>query len=106
MIAVILEFEPIAEKEAEFVLAWRQCTQVIYENFGSLGSRLHKSQDGRFIAYAQWPNEDAYNKSSDWPEHLIFARDRMRALLKGGKPKLLHKLTVEADLLKTHPHCQ
>lgn len=104
MIAVILEFEPIVAKEAEFISAWKECTQVIYENFGSLGSRLHRSEDNRFIAYAQWPNEDAYHKSSDWPEHLLFARDKMRALLKDGKPKVLHKLKLEADLLKAHPH--
>ncbi len=53
MIAVILEFDPIDGLENEFIASWIHCTQVIYENFGSLGSRLHRSSDGKYIAYAQ-----------------------------------------------------
>lgn len=102
MIAVILQFEPIPGYETEFVAAWQVCTQVIYENFGSLGSRLHRSDSGEFIAYAQWPSEESYAESANWPASLIPVRDKMRALLVGGKPRLLHKLHVEADLLQHH----
>ena len=105
MISVILEFEPIAEMENEFISSWKECTEVIYKNFGSLGSRLHRSDKGNFIAYAQWPSKDAYEKSSAWPEELVLVRDRMRSLLKGGKPKVLHLLEVEVDLLKAEIHC-
>src|SRR6478735_4884984 len=101
MLAVVLEFAPIDGMENEFIQAWTECTNVIYENFGSLGSRLHRSDKGSFIAYAQWPNKIAYDGSSDWPEHLIAVRDRMRSLLKGGKPNVLHVLQVEVDLLKS-----
>lgn len=70
MISVVLDFEPWEGREQEFILAWTQCTQIIYESFGSLGSRLHRSSDGKFIAYAQWPNREIYERSSEWPEHL------------------------------------
>ncbi len=101
MLAVVLEFEVIAGKEQDFVNAWSECTQVIYDNFGSLGSRLHTSATGTYIAYAQWPDAETYEKSAQWPDNLLPVRDRMRATLKTGKPKLLYKLTTEVDLLKS-----
>ena len=106
MMAVILEFDVIEGKEQEFVDAWTECTKVIYENFGSLGSRLHQADKGLYIAYAQWPNAEAYEKSGDWPEHLIPLRNKMRATLKTGKPNILYKLQTEVDLLKTKAHDQ
>lgn len=100
MLSVILEFEPLVGKEDEFISAWTECTKVIYENFGSLDSRLHRSANGSFIAYAHWPNEDAYEKTSHWPDDLVSVRNQMRALLRNGKPHILHVLQVEVDLLK------
>ncbi|WP_052417569.1 antibiotic biosynthesis monooxygenase family protein [Cellvibrio mixtus] len=99
MLSVVLEFDVIDGKEQEFVSAWTECTKAIYENFGSLGSRLHKSEHGSYIAYAQWPNNEVYEKSGAWPAHLLQIRDRMRATLKEGKPTLLYKLMTEVDLL-------
>lgn len=104
MLSVILEFDVIEGKETDFVNAWTECTKVIYENFGSLGSRLHKSEHGSYIAYAQWPSHKVYEESSEWPEHLVCVRDRMREMLKIGKPKLLYKLVTEVDLLKNEAH--
>ena len=106
MLYIILEFDVIEGKEQEFVDAWTECTKVIYENFGSLGSRLHKADKNLYIAYAQWPNTEVYEKSGDWPGHLISIRDKMRATLKTGKPKILYKLQTEIDLLKTSTHYQ
>ena len=104
MIAVIIEFEPIEGMEEEFISAWKECTETIYENFGSLGSRLHRSDKGSFIAYAQWPDQETYDKSSQWPDNLIAVRDKMRSLIKDGKPKVLHVLQTEVDLLKAKAH--
>ena len=104
MLAVILEFDVIKDKEKEFIESWTECTKVIYENFGSLGSRLHKAEKNLYIAYAQWPNAEVYGKSGDWPENLVSFRDRMRATLKTGKPNILYKLQTEVDLLKNQVH--
>lgn len=106
MIAVILEFEPINGMEEEFVSAWAECTEAIYENLGSLGSRLHRSTTGNFIAYAQWPDRETYERSSQWPEGLVAVRDKMRALLKEGAPRVLHVLNVEVDLLKINGYSE
>ena len=42
------------EKEAQFIEAWSEITAYYREHFDSLGSRLHRGDDGIFYAYAQW----------------------------------------------------
>lgn len=53
MLAVILEFDVIDGMEADFREAWAETTTLIHQHFGSLGSRLHKPHNNKFIAYAQ-----------------------------------------------------
>jgi len=100
MLAVVLEFDVIDGMEEQFREAWIETTEIIYQNFGSLGSRLHKSDNGVFIAYAQWPDLDVYESDHHWPDDTLSTRERMRACLKIGKPTVLYKLTLDTDLLK------
>jgi heme-degrading monooxygenase HmoA len=44
-------------KEEQFRAAWRRGTELITAKYGSLGSRLHRAEDGRFIGMAEWPDE-------------------------------------------------
>ena len=44
-------------KEEQFRTAWRRGTDLIRERYGSYGSRLHRDADGRFVGYAEWPDE-------------------------------------------------
>ncbi|MEJ6080466.1 IS66 family transposase [Vibrio sp. 1-Bac 57] len=101
MLAVILEFDVIDGMEEQFKTSWAETTKLIYQHFGSLGSRLHHSENGKFIAYAQWPSLDVYENDHYWPIDTNQARDRMRSTLKIGKPTVLHKLILDTDLLKT-----
>mgnify|MGYP000509988688 CR=1 FL=1 len=100
MLAVVLEFDVIEGMENQFRKAWIETTDIIYQNFGSLGSRLHKSDNGKFIAYAQWPNLNVYENDQHWPDDSKNTIEKMRACLKIGKPTVLHKLTLDTDLLK------
>ncbi|WP_343519071.1 antibiotic biosynthesis monooxygenase [Sphingomonas sp.] len=43
-------------KEAQFRAAWRRGTELIQAKYGSLGSRLHRDDQGRFIGVAEWPD--------------------------------------------------
>ena len=43
-------------KEAQFRAAWRRGTALIQAKYGSLGSRLHRDGQGRFIGVAEWPD--------------------------------------------------
>ena len=52
-------------KEEQFRAAWRRGTRLIQEKYHSLGSRLHRDQDGRFIGVAEWPDEATWQKAFD-----------------------------------------
>jgi quinol monooxygenase YgiN len=52
-------------KEAQFRAAWRRGTELIRKRYGSLGSRLHQDRDGRFVGYAEWPDEATWQKAFD-----------------------------------------
>ncbi|MAY95763.1 MAG: antibiotic biosynthesis monooxygenase [Nocardioides sp.] len=52
-------------KETQFRNAWRRGTELIRERYGSMGSRLHQERDGRFVGYAEWPDEATWQKAFD-----------------------------------------
>lgn len=54
MFVILYRWRIKPEKEAQFIGAWSEITASYRENFGSLGSRLHRGEDGIFYAYAQW----------------------------------------------------
>ena len=45
--------------ESSFIAAWSQVTESLRTERGSLGSRLHKGDDGLWYSYAQWPSAEA-----------------------------------------------
>ena len=47
-------------REQKFREGWRRRTAEIYRECGSLGSRLHRAEDGTWVAYAQWPDRLAW----------------------------------------------
>jgi len=101
MLAVLLEFNVKHGAEEEFIVYWKKTTQIIYEKFGSLGSKLHRSDNDTFIAYAQWPSADIYQTEQDWSAEESDVREKMRATLVDGRPTVLHKLTLLSDLTKS-----
>lgn len=52
-------------KEEQFRKAWRRGTELIARIYGSYGSRLHRDRDGRFVGYAEWPDEKTWQKAFD-----------------------------------------
>lgn len=53
--------------EEDFKHAWRLQTEAIRAERGGLGSRLHKSRDGWWFAYALWPDREAWRRSPGPP---------------------------------------
>ena len=49
--------------EGRFREGWRRRTREFYERCGSLGSRLHRAEDGTWVAYAQWPSREAWKRA-------------------------------------------
>ena len=52
-------------KEAQFRAAWRRGTELIQQRYGSLGSRLHRDDQGRFIGVAEWPDRATWQAAFD-----------------------------------------
>lgn len=65
MFAVIYRFHLRPHQEETY----RQCWNIIVEHFikycGAIGSCLHKSGDGLWIAYSRWP--DKATRDAAWP---------------------------------------
>ena len=74
--------------EASFIEAWSRVTESLRSRAGSLGSRLHRGNDGIWYGYAQWPNDEtrqrAFAQSLD-----PVASAQMRAAVAESLPEVL-----------------
>jgi heme-degrading monooxygenase HmoA len=52
-------------KEDQFRAAWRRGTELITARYGSHGSRLHRTADGRVVGVAEWPDEATWRAAFD-----------------------------------------
>jgi catechol 2,3-dioxygenase-like lactoylglutathione lyase family enzyme/heme-degrading monooxygenase HmoA len=84
-------------KEKEFRKAWSQVTLAIREQCGSLGSRLHRAEDGTWVGYAQWPTKEMWEAARLRGAAAEAARARMRAAIAERFPSL--SMTVSDDYL-------
>lgn len=99
MFTVIYRWKVKSGCEEDFRAAWRRATEAIYRKYNSRGSRLHKSDDGRWIAYAQWRSREdwlAMQNSSVAADEEAFAV--MRDSIEGATEVTC--LTVTDDLFK------
>ncbi len=85
-----------SEKEAQFIEAWSEITAYYRENFDSLGSRLHRGDDGVFYAYAQWKSaEHRANAFQNSPKSEVGAK--MREAIEESFPEVC--LEILSDYL-------
>ncbi|WP_137166976.1 antibiotic biosynthesis monooxygenase family protein [Salinimonas lutimaris] len=105
MFIVMFEFVVKEGFEAQFLESWPRTTQGIYVFKGSLGSRLHQDASGRFIAYAQWPDEATYRAAADitMSEDYESARAHMHDSLNLEATRILYEMEVESDYLQRRP---
>ena len=47
-------------REDGFQRNWRLVTEHLRDTCGGLGSRLHRADDGTWVAYAQWPDRRSW----------------------------------------------
>lgn len=98
---VLYRFRVRPGDEAEFVAAWAALTHAIRAQRGGLGSRLHRDDDGTFVAYAQWPDRATWERAQELPSTDPDASARLAAAVVEGFPPIL--LAPEADLLERLP---
>lgn len=105
MFIVMFEFVPKTGKEADFLCAWPKVTQGIYLLHGSLGSRLHKDEEGRWIAYAQWPDRATWEQAAtnSMSEDYEQQRMHMHDALNLETTRILYKMDVACDYLQRRP---
>lgn len=93
--------------EERFREAWRRGTRQITGIYGSFGSRLHRASDGRFIGYAEWPDEATWKKAFD--AKMVYDDPEARAMFvealeEDSRPgELIAAMEVTDDLLTRHP---
>jgi len=89
--------------EDQFRDAWRRGTEHITRIYGSYGSRLHQDRDGRFVGYAEWPDEATWQRAFDANMHYDDpeTRRRFREAIAENAPAPVFTMTVTDDLL-TH----
>jgi heme-degrading monooxygenase HmoA len=97
MFIVIYRWKLKRGTEERFREGWRRATQAISLRYGALGSRLHRAEDGSFVAYAQWPDkqhwEDMRKGPPADPQSLAAMRDCVDASVDYGYPFLAMDVT-------------
>ncbi|MCF8708887.1 antibiotic biosynthesis monooxygenase family protein [Rhizorhapis sp. SPR117] len=91
-------------KEEQFREAWRRGTAEITRIYGSYGSRLHQNADGRFVGYAEWPDEATWQAAFD--RKMVYDDEEARAMFQDavadGPPNHapIFTMTVTDDMLQ------
>jgi quinol monooxygenase YgiN len=65
--AVLYRWRLKAGSEETFRQAWARATTAIRARYGTSGSRLHRADDGSFVAYAVWPDRAAWELAQSQP---------------------------------------
>jgi len=102
MFAVIYRWQVVPGLEAQFETGWRRGTDRIAAEFGGWGSRLHRTAEGAYIAYAQWPDEATWQTALE--SHMYHSDDEARRMYREaivpGTFETIAAGDVVADLLE------
>lgn len=98
MYSYLIEFSVKDGYEEKFIEHWGHLTEYIHREFGGLGSRLHKTFNGEYIAYAQWPDSNSRNADHPWTQEGREIQESMLSTLVNSR--VIYELEVIKDLLK------
>lgn len=99
MFIVLYRWKLREGREDSFREGWRRRTEEIHRRCGSLGSRLHRAEDGTWIAYAQWPDRRTWEAASKITPADAEAVGMMRESVETSFPNTY--MSVAEDLLKS-----
>lgn len=66
MFAVIYRSRVKPGKEVQYQECWKMAASYFVQERGALGSTLHHSEEGLWIAYSRWP--DKATRDASWPD--------------------------------------
>jgi heme-degrading monooxygenase HmoA len=87
--------------EESFVAAWSRVSELLRAERGSLGSRLHRGDDGLWYSYAQWPSAQVRTDAFAFGSVDAGAGAQMERAIAERYPEVV--LNVEADFLAPFP---
>ena len=61
--AVVYQWRIKQGMQEQFFKAWEELTELLKLQRGARGSRLHRTDQGTLVAYAQWPDQASWEKS-------------------------------------------
>ena len=61
--AVVYQWRVKQGMHEQFFAAWEELTEQMMRKRGARGSRLHRTDQGTLVAYAQWPDQATWEKS-------------------------------------------
>lgn len=93
MFIVLYRWRIKPEKERQFIESWSEVTAYFRENWDSLGSRLHRGNDGLFYAYAQWKSEEDREKAFENAAPLEAGKSMNDAIEERFEPIILERLS-------------
>src|SRR5262249_6170770 len=86
-------------QEQSFVSAWSRVTELLKQQRGALGSRLHRGSDGIWYAYARWPSAEAREQAFAAGPVDVQASVGMRNAIAEALPEVVLEV-VEDHLLR------
>lgn len=95
--AVLYQWQIKPGKVRQFAEAWGAMSEALRAQRGALGSRLHRSEQGTWMAYAQWPSRQLYERSGDLGPVDPDALERLLDAVEDTWPPIF--LTPHQDLL-------
>jgi hypothetical protein len=96
--AVVYRWRVRPGYEDMFTEGWSRVTLAMHQACGSYGSRLHRSADGVWMAYARWPDKETRDRCS----HEDDEGEAMMSVAVEESLPTMH-LEIIADLL-AEPH--
>jgi heme-degrading monooxygenase HmoA len=97
MIAILYSWRMKPDKEQQFIESWSQITEFLRDNRGSLGSRLHRGNDGLFYGYALWKSDEERQNAFQNSAQISNVIEKMRDSIAETLPEIM--LEPIADFL-------
>lgn len=107
MFAVIYKGFVLEEKEDSYLKTWSFVAKYFKKNCEALGSTLHKTEDGEYVAYSRWPTKETRDRY--WTSQDAYVSDEMKkaitilkSCLDPNKPSSEIQLHVVKDFIFGH----
>ena len=98
MFVVLYRWRVKEKMERQFIESWSERTAYLLEKYDTLGSRLHRGDDGIWYSYAQWKSAEQREQVFDAESSKVSeAHRKMQETIEENFPEI--QLEVTSDYL-------